>query len=514
MFDRFANHIRAHRIFWAGLSGLLLAISFPPTHLAVLSSFAWVPMLVLAENANWRSRFRDFFLFGLVATAGTLYWVGNVVAPGLWHVILFGLVLLCGFFGLFYGVAGVWAGWFYRRWGAAGMLLLPPFWVLLEYVRGLSELSFPWCTIGYTWGAFKILIQGLDLIGVYGYSLIIGELGVALYLLFRPSSPRLRLRTTASLVITFLFLEIYGQIRLHQGPPNQGTARVAMIQANIDQLAKWDEAFLDSTVSTHLRMTQDVCEKVRPDFVLWSETSLPMYIMKRPMYHAKVRALVDSIRVPILFGSLDFSRIGDDYTSIQFSNCAFWARPGIDSMIQYRKIRLVPFSEYLPFGTIFPIINRVDLGEADFTPGTKPVLLSHKEAVLSPSICYEIVYPSLIRRSVASGANLLVNITNDGWFGRTSAPFQHLNMARFRCIENRISLARCANTGVTAIVDPKGTILKQTRIMKRAYLEGEVPLSHRPTLYTRFGDWIVGVCLFACLFGLISLARRPKPKPE
>ncbi len=493
MFDRLLQHIRNHRGRWAALSGLMFAASFPPLPLGILSSVCWVPMFVLAENPNWRSRFRDFFFFGFVATAGTLYWVGNVIAPGLWHLILFGLILACGFFGLFYAVTGAWGGVLFRRWGPTGMLLVPPFWVLLEYVRSLSELSFPWCTTGYTWGSFRILIQGLDLFGVYGYSLLVGELGVGLYILLRPASSRLRLGVTAGLALAFLFLEIYGQARLHQQTAGTQSVRIAMIQPNIDQLAKWDEAFLDSTVSTHLAMTSEVHKKSQPNLIVWSETALPLYIQKRPFYRSKVLSLTDSLQTPILFGSLDFSRADMEYREIEFFNCAFWARPGSDSLARYCKNRLVPFSEYLPFSRIFPIINRVDLGEADFTPGTETVLLEQGALRLAPSICYEIIYPSFIRRSVAQGANLLVNITNDGWFGRTSAPYQHLNMARFRCIENRISLARCANTGVTAFVDSKGTILQRTPIMQRTTLEGKVQLRGRPTFYTRHGDWIVGL---------------------
>ncbi len=487
------------------LSGILLSASYPPLPFGFLSALVWIPMLSLINKRTNKDIFRFFFIFGFSATLGTVYWIGNVVPPGLWALVLIGLFLICSYFALFYSIIGLWAKYLIRTWSYKSLIFLPPLWAILEYIQGLGEISFPWNAIAYTWGNYLPLIQGLSVVGIYGYSFLILEIGVTIFLLLKYGiKDRFTLYVNISVSFIVILLFING-LFFKKENTNASKATVSIIQSNIDQLVKWDEAFLDSTVSVNIEMTKKACKisDKKPDLIIWSETSLPMYIKKRPVFLNRIYNLSKEINTPLLLGSLDYERVDTKYKDINFYNCAFFLKSDTSNMLVYKKNKLVPFSEYLPFSGIIPILNLVDLGEADFSQGTEQKIYSSGKIHFSPSICYEIIYPNFIRNMVKSGANLLVNITNDGWFGRSSAPFQHLNIARFRCIENNISLARCANTGISAIIKPNGVIEKSTKIMNREILNGKVILSNNPTFYSKHGNWLVIVCLLIFLTILI-----------
>jgi apolipoprotein N-acyltransferase len=179
-------------------------------------------------------------------------------------------------------------------------------------------------------------------------------------------------------------------------------------------------------------------------------------------------------------------------------------------------VKLVPFSEALPFQGLFPILSRVNLGQADFKPGSVPVVYSIGSLIRgAPFICFDIIYPSFVRKRAAFGANILIHITNDGWFGKSSGPFQHALMSQQRCIENGISLARCANSGISMLVDQYGRIIAKTRLGVRTILSGDIPLARVPTLYTALGDWPVGVSACIAVVQLcIVIFRRYVRKKE
>lgn len=508
MLNLLKTKINQWPVWTAVLCGGALALSYPPVPLGFLSTIAWVPMLLLIKDRTKKEVFRLFFLFGLTATAGTLYWIGNVIAPGVWHMILIGVILLCGYWGLFFGLCGLWGHFLYRKTGPSALFLLPPFWVLLEYFRALSELSFPWCTIGYTWGHYTALLQMLPVTGVYAYTLLILEISVVLYLLIENGWNRMTRTASVSVLAILILLGAYGARTLQKEEPAADTIRLSMLQPNVDQLVRWDEAFIDSAYIRNREMTLRAYENEKPDLIVWTETSLPMYFLKRKYYRKRVQSLSDSLNTPILLGSLDYQPADNKYKKFNFYNCAFWVRPGEKDVPWYGKIRLVPFSEYLPFTGLIPILNTVDLGEADFSSGPRPEIFRWGKADFAPSICYEMAYPQFIRQSVKNGANLLINITNDAWFGRTSGPFQHLNIVKYRCIENRIWTARCANSGISAIIDDKGRFLSRTRLMERTILNGTVRLVGKPTKYSRYGDWFIGVCFLLCLPYFLIIGKR------
>jgi apolipoprotein N-acyltransferase len=306
---------------------------------------------------------------------------------------------------------------------------------------------------------------------------------------------------------------VWGAIRLTVSP-EQRTAgtRFCCLQPNLDHLNRGENSLEESF--TVARSLVYGAAKHEPACMVLPESSLLTFLARRPSRMARVRAWIDSVRTPLILGSLhwDKGREGSPYEYLVY-NTAFMATPGDAQPRAYFKMKLVPFSEALPFEGVFPLLSRVNLGEADFKRGTEPVIFSVGDSIAAvPLICYEVIYPAFVRSRAVDSANVLVNITNDGWFGRSPGPFHHAQMARMRCIENGISLVRAANTGISMLVDPFGRIRGRTRLSERTVLCGEVPLARIATAYSRWGDWVVllsgMIMLAAAVFGLVRPSSR------
>jgi apolipoprotein N-acyltransferase len=247
------------------------------------------------------------------------------------------------------------------------------------------------------------------------------------------------------------------------------------------------------------------------------ESALLCYLVRRAAYYRRVRGWVDSTKTPLILGSLHWEKPPrDSYYDYWPYNTAFCVTSQSRDFAAYYKMRLLPFSEAMPFEARVPILSRVNLGESDFRSGAEPVVFDVAPGVRAgPFICYEMIFPALVRQRVRLGANLLVNITNDGWFGRSTAAFHHATMARMRCIENGVAMARCANSGVSMCVDPFGRVLGATRLYTRTILTREVPVGRIPALYTRLGDWPVGLSfavLLAAGGGIIGARIRRRSR--
>jgi len=211
----------------------------------------------------------------------------------------------------------------------------------------------------------------------------------------------------------------------------------------------------------------------------------------------------------LIFGSLDYELLPEKPNEPHYYNSAFFYSPGTNGQyLKYDKIQLLPFAERLPFEGLFPIISRVDLGEADFTPGDSLHRFALKKHQLFIPICYEVVYPWFIRDFVNAGGDLMVQITNDGWFGYSAMPYEHANIARFRAVETGVPVARCANTGVSCFIDPFGRILQPTRIFTTTINLMTLPLNATPTPYLKIGDLWGVLSLILVGMGLLTVVAR------
>jgi apolipoprotein N-acyltransferase len=364
--------------------------------------------------------------------------------------------------------------------------------------------------LGYSQQSLLPLIQSADLLGPYGLSYLLVLSNVTLALMVRWCArrtttpfPRLALILTLSLVIGNF---AYGQFRLQQQPDRREVSlQTVLAQGNIDQSLKWDPAYQWGTIDIYKRLSLQPQDQPA-QLIIWPESAVPFFFQETGILSDQVRQVAARRGAWLLFGSPAFEDVN---RRRHYLNSAFLLSPSGQDLGRSDKVHLVPFGEYVPLKSFFPFIDKLVVGIGDFSPGTiSPLPMNgHKIGVL---VCFEGIFPELAREYVRRGSDLLVNITNDAWFGKSSAPYQHLAMVRFRAVENRIWLARAANTGISAKIAPSGRITAQSPLFERMALSGTVGLGSQPTLYNRFGD------VFPTLCGVISLVwlflawrRRP-----
>ncbi len=281
--------------------------------------------------------------------------------------------------------------------------------------------------------------------------------------------------------------------------------KLGLVQGNIAQDTKWDPAFQQATLKKYLELTGEVA-KLQPNLMIWPETATPFYFLADSQNSKILIEEVRKLGKPLLFGSPAYRRKG---SGLRLYNRAYLLDSQGMVAGYYDKIHLVPFGEYVPLKRLLFFVDKLVQAAGDFASGDRAAVLDLEPARVGVLICYEAIFPELSRDLVAGGANLLVNITNDAWFGRSSAPYQHLSMAVFRTVENRVPMARSANTGISALIDVRGRILQVTGLFEEATMLGTLQLGDRKTIYSRYGDWFAWSCLTISLLGFgYSLRRR------
>ncbi|MFO7766436.1 MAG: apolipoprotein N-acyltransferase [Pelovirga sp.] len=486
----------------AVLSGGLLALSFPRPDLYLLAWVALVPLLLVMDKRPFASGFWAGFTFFAVV----LYWLNIVMTTfgGLDPFSsLVAYLLLVTYLALFFAAA-TWLSWRVKqRLGLPVVLSLPIIWVAFEFLRGWLLTGFPWALIGYSQQHFSTAIQSADVTGVYGVGLMLIAVNALIVQLIQQPRQPFTWWAVAGVVLllgSHFGYGIWRSSQLDDERPDQ--LRVALIQGNFDQSQKWDPALQQATVERYLSLSRQAVADA-PDLFIWPEAATPFFLQDSSALATRVHELPQQTGVPLLVGSPAYEPgPAGDY---HYLNSAFLIGTDGDMHGRSDKVHLVPFGEYVPLGKLLSFIDKLVVGVGDFKPGTiSPLLLGeHKLGLL---ICYEVIFPYLAREHVRLGSDLLVNITNDAWFGRSSAPYQHLAMARFRAVENRIWIARAANTGISALIAPSGDITASGPIFETVQMTGRVGLGAEPTFYTRFGDLFAISCLLITV--VLALAQQ------
>jgi apolipoprotein N-acyltransferase len=426
---------------------------------------------------------------------------------------LFALLLLAAYLALFPACWAVGVACARRAGSGAAVWLGAALWVALELLRGHAFSGFPWALAGYSQAPLLPLIQVAEWAGVYGVSflIILVNLGVAEVVhAARAGSawrrPVLHLALLAALVAAAAGAGEARRRGIAQRMREQRPLQVALVQGNIPQDVKWSPEFVVGSLQKHLALTADASES-DPDLILWPEASVTFYFQEEEALDALVFQTADAAGAPIFFGASAREAAGD---GARFYNSAFLVLPGGRVGGRYDKIHLVPFGEYVPFRRWLPFLPRVATGIAggDFTPGRSAEILALDGQAFGALICYEAIFPALSRALVRRGAGFLVNITNDAWFGRSGAPGQHLQMAIFRAVENRIGLGRAANTGYSALIQPTGEVTVRTGLFTTVQRVG--PLSPRvaETFYTQRGDVFAWGCAGLGVLAFLAGRRR------
>ncbi len=500
------------RLFWAFGFALAFTLSFPfragDSEFDVGLVVGWLALVPLARSFQGlppRAAFRWTLLACTMAFAGTMFWIYWVVAVYSYGPFWLGVaaVLLLAFvLALHVAWVGPLCVWLEPAFGRGAFLVLPIAWVAFEYLRGVFLMGgLPWAFVGYSAHDNGPIRELAAIGGVYGLSFLL--------VCFASLVHRQRFRAAMTLLaVAHGAGFVHGSMQTTTEPG----LRVGIVQASITQDLKWDperaqENFISHVDLSRLVATQDL------DLLLWPEASMPFFIEseKRTPERVMLEELATEFDTPLLIGGIGL-KIHDDQ-DIDYFNSAFLFAPGRGLMDRYDKSQLVPFGEYIPFRRILGRLQGVATGVAieDIRPGPGPRLLDGVPAIESfaPLICYEAIYPALVRDTVLGGARVLVHITNDAWYGFTSAPAQFLAITKLRAVEHGLPLVRAANTGISAFVDASGRVLRETEIFQRTAVVDRIPGAREgTTLYTRFGDWVVVFCwLSLVVIGGVQIVR-------
>jgi apolipoprotein N-acyltransferase len=509
-------------IFWALLSGVLLVLSFPKFGTGLLAWVAFIPLLHALQEKKPYQGFMTGFLTGLTAYIGIIYWIAYVVVHYGYLPLPVGIalmLLLSAYLAFYVALFAAGVVFFHAR-GVSPILAAPLLWTSLEYVKSHLLTGFPWENLGYSQYLYRPLIQSADIAGVFGLSFAIVLINVVIFnaLNFwrsRMNRKRRARRITAEVAAGFLLMLIlfgYGIFRTGEVEKVLGQAPrmpVSLIQGNIDQNVKWHPAFQQETIRIYTTLTRQAAPSAG-GLIVWPETATPFFFQDQNEMHREVALLPSLTGDWLLFGSPSYQRDG---FGLALLNSAFLLSPDGRIAGQYDKVHLVPYGEYVPLRRFFPFIKKLVAGIGDFRsgPGYEPLSMQVGDLPrkLGVMICYEGILPEAGRAYRQGGAGLLVNITNDAWFGNTSAPYQHLSMTVFRSVENRLYLVRAANTGVSAIIDPTGQIEARSALFEKATIAGTVRFMDRNTFYSTYGDVFVYGCILALIL-IFSVTIKKK----
>ncbi|MEQ8253046.1 MAG: apolipoprotein N-acyltransferase [Smithellaceae bacterium] len=484
----------------AAASGVLLFLSFPKYGSGFLAWIALMPLLWAIRGASSiRQGLFLGFITGMVCHVGLIYWITYVVVNYGYLPIYVGIVLmllLACYLSIYISLfsAGV---IFFRRWIPL-WLAAPVLWVCLEYCKSYLLTGFPWENLGYSQYLNKDIIQFADIAGVFGISFLIVLVNAALIEVIGKKT-RKEFILVAAVILIIAGVLLYGVKRSAQIDlilKDAPATEVSIIQGNIDQAIKWNDSFQKETIDIYKNLSLQNMPSPG-GLIVWPETALPFDYQDAGQFQEEVRAVSLKTKSWFIFGSTSYENSKE---KIDYYNSAYLLSPEGEIKGKYNKVHLVPYGEFVPLRTVFPFINKLTAGMGDFTAGSGYYPLTRGDKKIGVLICYEGILPSAAREYKKKGSQLLVNITNDAWFGATSAPFQHFSMAVFRAVETRFYLVRAANTGVSAIVDPRGEIVAGTNIFERAAIKGKVKYSNIQTIYAEYGDILVLVCCLLVLF--------------
>jgi apolipoprotein N-acyltransferase len=512
----------------AALSGTLLSAAFPPHGHALFAWVALAPVFLLIFVRKPAYAFLLSLIFGSTFFLGIFSWILVIEKYTYLHH-----AILAVYLGAFFAIFGLLVAVIVRFRGVIPAAIAVPFiWVALEYLRSnLSFLALPWGLLAHSQYQVPFIIQTAAIGGTYGVSFLMVVVNAALALLVlarldrrqpgnskRPTTiSRKAVALYAGTAITLVLVTVIYSLVVISTPLEGKRIKVAVVQGNIEQAQKWDKKFAPLILGTYTDLTM-AAAKDKPDLIVWPETATPRAINTDPKLKAEVRRIAASAGTSLLLGSSQMFKFKKgDPKSAKVKNSAYLvpADPGLKISQQYDKIRLFPFGEYLPYKNRIPwdYINVPDVG--NYIRGKEIKVFKLQGFQFSVTICWENLFSDFVRQFVKAGAQFIVNMTNEAWFGPTGAPSQFLSMSVFRAVENRVFVIRCANTGISCFIDPRGRIINAVRdangteVFIRGVASDWVIPQNSNTVYTRFGDWLVWVSvLISISFLIFSLINK------
>lgn len=483
-------------------SGILLIVIQPPVSLFPVAFFALLPLIGSIDKNDLRFSFFSGYVTGVVSYLGLIYWVfiamnryGGISIPlSVLILFLFVLYLSC-----YTGIAALSCAWLEKRFSVPLYVSFPFVWVLMEYARGSSPYGFPWSFLAHSQYNFLPFIQIVSITGSYFISFLI----VAANTVFFGFRRRKKVSSVYMVLIAVLFAVtfVYGFVSLADKNDDKPRKNVAIIQGNVRQDVKWDEAFKIVTAKKYIQMTLQSGSS--SDLVVWPETAMPFIFDEEVHLNRYIKDLPSAMNMNLLFGSISKNASG------RYRNTSYVIGKTGDTIGVYSKVHLVPFGEYTPLVSYLPFLEKLTAAGGDFVPGDSHAPIKTDIGDIGILICYEGVFPYITNETVRQGAQVLVNLTNDAWYNRTSAPYQHFAFYIFRAIETDRYLLRAANTGISAIIDPKGRVEAKTPIFTEEVLRGSFAMKDKKTFYVRYGDYFILLALIVlAAFAVVGRCRK------
>ena len=528
------------RVSLASASGILLGLSFPPSPFYSLAYIAFIPLFFLfARIKSFSQIARYSYLFLFVFHLITVYWTGGfVVGKDIWMMSAGAAVIIIH--PIFF-LPIILLAWIVRnKLGLVqGLIAFGLFWTSFEYLHSLGEYSFPWLTLGNSQAYDLKRIQILEYTSVYGLTLLIFAFNIIAFLIIVNQTSgkwKLQSRQVLSLLsvmaILYFGTAFYGKVVMDkESVDSKNKITVGMLQPNFDPWDKWGGSYGDKWESYYRQLKYyfdetKLLSKFNPDVLIWPETAIPFHILLPRYSHdlSDLLSLADTLKLPIYtglptaeyFDSLHApataERIGSSNLYVESYNSAVFIQPNRSVGQIHKKSILVPFAERIPYAETFRFLIeplKWNVGISSWGKGNDTVVYSMslkdgRQTKFSGMICYESVYPNYVREFVKRGAEFLVIITNDSWWGKTSGAYQHASFASLRAVETRRWVVQCANGGISLIVDPTGKRHITTDLYTRTKFIADISALSDKTFYVQYGDVVAKTCLVISIMMLLT----------
>ncbi len=517
MTDRQNWFIRWRDELVAGISsGILLALSFPPFPTRFLAVVALVPILryyMVKPRPGLRRAIVLGFIFGFSFFCPLLFWIMDLIpAAGATMPWLMGpaLALLVAYLSCYTALFTVALSLCASRFGVRAILAAPALWTLAEYARSHGELAFSWGNVASAIAVHPLAIQGVSVYGPFGLSFVLALLNAcAAWALFGRGA-RARALAAAALVALVAGHLAFGAYEIARFDRTRtainGNEAVAVMQPNVDLALKFEPAYRD-TIFLQFEEYAAIAARLGAGLIIFPETAAPVSFKATPQYLGLLESIAAGDHIDILTGYVDHTVA--DKVWIAHNAAALISKQGMLAG-NYHKMNLLPFGEKLPWSQYFPALAKLDFGQANFIPGKKQTIFDSGVGKFGVLICFESTFSGFTRRYVQNGADFLVNITNDGWFGNNQGPVQHAEMAILRAVENRVTMFRSAYTGVSMVVDPVGRVTQRLGLFTEGMIYGSAERSSGLTFYTKHGDAVYFAMTLACL--LLAFVGAPRAR--
>ncbi|MBK8945311.1 MAG: apolipoprotein N-acyltransferase [Ignavibacteriae bacterium] len=509
------------------ISGILLALSFPPIPMTYLIFSALIPYLIVIEKRNTLAEINRFTYFTIFFfNIFTLYWVGSWTKDADPFLMLSGSILM--FFNPIVFLIPSTLYYFAKKYlnKNIALFLLPWFWLFYEYIYSITDFKFPWLSLSNALPYLTSYVQIVDIIGSYGLTVLIIYTNIFAYKLFQNYNENKKCKFNyAILFILILIIPIiYGMIKINNYKKSTKKVKVGLVQPNLNPNKKWEVGNLNEQINLYLELSNEAIKK-NAELIIWPETALPVYLLLDSYKNEtlKIQNFVDSNKISILTGMphanffTDSLSAPEDAKPMKNSKYFYTSYNSIlffspnKKVEQYGKIKLVPFGEKVPLVDIFPVLGKWikwNVGISSWNTGTDTVVFSTKNNFsnykVGGVICIEAIYPDFISAFVDKGAEFISVVTNDSWYGNSSGPYQHKEIHVLRAVENRRSLVRAANGGISCIINPLGETLSDTKMFTKTILVGDVELRSDKTFFTEHPLLLPYISIVITFFVIIS----------